>query len=184
MLFLLPAKRRLPVKYRTLLLHAFFLRNVAAAQDHHGREQSESPFHGTGVKPSFPTGPLGWTYAVQKQMSRMASTAHAVLTPSNASCPILYEVMQDTEVDTTAFGSSNPFQSSSAEPHSDPPPYESVVMHDGGVGYTSSTSLTVALGTQLPLKPATHALHAVRMAAVAHGRWPQQLASSLALGVS
>jgi hypothetical protein len=43
--------------------------------------------------------------------------------------------MQDTEVDTTAFGSSNPFQGSSTGPHNDPPPYESVVMHDGGVGY-------------------------------------------------
>ena len=45
--------------------------------------------------------------------------------------------MQDAEhlaeVDTTAFGRSNPFIGSSEVPHSDPPPYESVVMHDGGV---------------------------------------------------
>ena len=36
------------------------------------------------------------------------------------------------EVDTTAFGNSNPFSGSGQETQdSPPPPYESVVMHDG-----------------------------------------------------
>ena len=64
-------------------------------------------------------------------------------------------MMQDAkhlaEVDTTAFGRSNPFLSSSEVPHSDPPPYESVVMHDGGVCLLASEFYIVAPVLQFAL---------------------------------